>query len=123
MYCNSSISVLTSSLATEKPGRSPHMSMMLAPLKAATSTQTSQRWTTSISLVCSSTVLRSVSSRVILANPRSAPEAPKSGVITTLAQNRLPSLRTRQPSSLTCPQTSASASFRSGFPARASSSR
>ena len=47
----------------------------------------------------SSMRFRSVRSRVTLAKPRSLPSASSTAVMTTLAQNRVPSLRTRQPSS------------------------
>ena len=43
--------------------------------------------------------LRSVRSRVTLANPASRPSSSRTAVIVTLAQKRLPSLRIRQPSS------------------------
>ena len=46
----------------------------------------------------SSLRLRSVRSRVTLAKPRCVPSAPRSDVITTFAQKREPSLRTRHPS-------------------------
>ena len=45
--------------------------------------------------------LRSVTSRVTLANPVTAPLLSRMAVITMLAQKREPSLRTRQPSSST----------------------
>src|SRR5437868_207689 len=62
----------------------------------------------------SSWARRSVRSRVILENPRSSPSGVKSAVMTTLAQKRVPSLRTRQPSSSKRPTRFASSSSRSG---------
>ena len=59
-------------------------------------------------------------SRVIFENPRSLPVASKTGAITVLAQYRVPSLRTRQPSMSSRPLCSACSRFRSGTPAATS---
>ena len=59
---------------------------------------------------------RSVRSRVTLVKPTSSPFASRSAVITTLAQNREPSLRTRQPSSSKRPSRAAISSSRSHLP-------
>ena len=59
--------------------------------------------------------LRSDMSRVTLANPRRRPSASCRAVTTVLAQNRDPSLRTRQPSPSTSPCRIAVASSRAGL--------
>jgi hypothetical protein len=64
---------------------------------------------------------RSVSSRVILLNPMSAPSALRIAPITTLAQKREPSFRTRQPSSSSQPSRAAEARLLAGFPVAMSS--
>ena len=60
---------------------------------------------------------RSVRSRVTLAKPMSAPSSPRSAVITTFAQNREPSLRTRHPSSSNRPSRPRDLELESGIPA------
>ena len=57
---------------------------------------------------------RSVRSRVTLAKPTSTPRASRSAVMTTLAQNSVPSLRTRQPSSSKRPSRAATSSSYAG---------
>ena len=64
----------------------------------------------------SSACRRSVRSRVTLAKPRSVPASSRRAVMTTLAQKREPSLRTRQPSSSNRPSAGASRSSSSGQP-------
>ena len=63
---------------------------------------------------------RSLMSRIKCAKPRSAPPASNTGMTAALAQNMLPSLRRRQPSSSTRRWLSASASSRCGLPAATS---
>ena len=65
---------------------------------------------------------RSVMSRVILAKPTRRPVSSFTRSITTWAQNRLPSLRTRQPSSSKRPSVIAVCRARSGTPAARSCS-
>jgi len=65
--------------------------------------------------------LRSVRSRVTLANPTSAPRSSRTAVITTSAQKREPSLRTRQFSSSWRPVAAAARRVASGLPAATSS--
>ncbi len=65
--------------------------------------------------------IRWVMSRVTLAKPISRPSLSRIGSITTLAQKRLPSLRTRQPSFSKRPSRSAAARPRAGSPASRSS--
>ena len=67
-----------------------------------------------ISSLASAAARRSLSSRVNLAKPRSLPAPSHSGVMITLAQNWLPSRRTRQPSVTTRPSATASRSSWSG---------
>jgi len=64
---------------------------------------------------------RSVRSRVTLANPLWRPARSYTAVMTTLAQKRLPSLRTRQPSSSKRPSRSALRSSSAGQPRAATS--
>ena len=66
---------------------------------------------------CSRLSWRAVMSRVTLAKPRSSPEGPRSAVIVTSAQKRVPSLRSRQPSPWCRPSRSARASAAAGSPA------
>ena len=70
----------------------------------------------------SSTRFCSVRSRITFEYPRSTPASSRTAPVTTWAQNRLPSLRTRQPSTSIRPSYAAAASSRSQIPARASSS-
>ena len=49
--------------------------------------------------ICSSCTRRAVRSRLTLPNPTRSPASSYTGVITTFAQKRVPSLRTRHPSS------------------------
>jgi hypothetical protein len=65
---------------------------------------------------------RSLTSRVTLAKPISRPSLSAMRLITTLAQKREPSLRTRQPSVSNLPLSRAMLSARSGAPALRSSS-
>ncbi len=69
----------------------------------------------------SSASFRAVRSRVTLPNPRSAPSGPRPAVMITFAQNRVPSFRSRHPSSSNRPSRSASTSSAAGFPERTSS--
>ena len=62
-------------------------------------------------------------SRVTLVKPTSLPSGVRTAVITTLAQNWLPSLRTRIPSSSKLPVAVAISSSRSGLRAAISSRR
>src|SRR5262249_25737417 len=68
-----------------------------------------------------SAFLFSVVSRVTVTNPRKRPVWSCSGVATTLPQNREPSFRTRQPSSLKRPASMAVSSSVVGFPIETSS--
>ena len=65
---------------------------------------------------------RSVTSRVILAKPISVPSSSRIASMTTLAQKRVPSLRTRQPSASNLPSRAAVSRARAGMPAARSSS-
>ena len=65
---------------------------------------------------------RSVMSRVTLAKPTCTPSPSRIGSMTTLAQNRVPSRRRRQPSASNLPAASAVASARAGTPCARSSS-
>jgi len=64
----------------------------------------------------------SVTSRVTLANPSSLPLSSRIGSITTLAQKRVPSFLTRQPSASNLPAVVAISSARQGSPLARSSS-
>ena len=64
---------------------------------------------------------RSVRSRVILVKPISSPSGLRIGSMTTVAQKREPSLRTRQPSASKWPWSRAVCSARAGTPSSASS--
>ena len=64
---------------------------------------------------------RSVTSRVTLPKPIRVPSSSRTAVITTLAQNRLPSLRMRQPSSSNRPSDAACDSSISSLPESTSS--
>ena len=64
---------------------------------------------------------RSLRSLEILAKPITAPASSFTAVITTLAQKREPSLRTRQPSSSKRPTSAAISSSFCGFVVRSSS--
>jgi hypothetical protein len=66
---------------------------------------------------CSSAARRSVRSRVILAKPSSSPLSSWIASSAVSAQNRLPSLRSRQPSSVKRPVRRAVSSARRGLPA------
>ena len=73
------------------------------------------------SRIATSLVLRSVISRIILANPRRLPSACQSGVITPLAKNRVPFLRRCQRSSSARPSRTAVSSSCAGSPCSRSS--
>ena len=70
-------------------------------------------WRAATSTACE--CCRWVRSWVTLAKPRSRPSASRSAVTTTLAQKRVPSLRTRQPSSSARPCSRAIASSAHGL--------